>query len=44
MADSVSERIVSCLREAANQIPEPCGMAQGLSIGMVDMGLIRDID
>ena len=36
----LTERILA----AANQISEPCGMAQGLSIGMVDMGLIRSVD
>ena len=30
--------------DAANRIDEPCGLAQGLSVGMVDMGLIRDVE
>lgn len=29
--------------DQANQIMEPCGLAQGLSVGMVDMGLIRAV-
>ena len=30
--------------DEANRIKEPCGLAQGLSVGMVDMGLIRDVE
>ena len=45
MADtSLSHQLTESILAAANQILEPCGMAQGLSIGMVDMGLIAGID
>lgn len=43
-ADRAAESIASRIREAANRIPDPCGMGQGLSIGMADMGLIREVD
>jgi metal-sulfur cluster biosynthetic enzyme len=43
MVDNQSE-LTERILAAANQILEPCGMAQGLSIGMVDMGLIRSVD
>lgn len=36
--------IVAAVYAAANRIPDPCGLAQAASIGMVDMGLIRKID
>jgi metal-sulfur cluster biosynthetic enzyme len=39
-----SEQLVEHVLAAANQILEPCGMAQGLSIGMVDMGLIAGVE
>jgi metal-sulfur cluster biosynthetic enzyme len=42
--DGTAEDVASRVRDAANRIQEPCGMAQGLAIGMVDMGLIREID
>jgi metal-sulfur cluster biosynthetic enzyme len=41
---TLSEQLVERVLAAANQILEPCGMAQGLSIGMVDMGLIAGVD
>jgi metal-sulfur cluster biosynthetic enzyme len=45
MADNnQSEQLVEHVLAAANQILEPCGMAQGLSIGIVDMGLIVGVD
>jgi metal-sulfur cluster biosynthetic enzyme len=44
MVDNQSEQLVERVLAAANQILEPCGMAQGLSIGMVDMGLIAGVD
>ena len=42
--NNLSEQLVERVLDAANQILEPCGMAQGLSIGMVDMGLIAGVD
>jgi metal-sulfur cluster biosynthetic enzyme len=38
------EAIVRRVLDEANRIWEPCGLAQGLSVGMVDMGLIRDVE
>ena len=38
------EAIMRQILDAANYIKEPCGLAQGLSVGMVDMGLIRDVE
>jgi len=38
------EALAGRIRDAANAIPDPCGLAQGLSIGMHDMGLIREIE
>jgi metal-sulfur cluster biosynthetic enzyme len=43
-ADNQSQQLAERILEAANQVLEPCGMAQGLSVGMVDMGLIRGVD
>jgi metal-sulfur cluster biosynthetic enzyme len=42
--NSAAEGIATRIRDAANRIPDPCGMAQGLSVGMLDMGLIREIE
>ncbi|MEM9904020.1 MAG: hypothetical protein AAF921_03230 [Cyanobacteria bacterium P01_D01_bin.44] len=40
---STEESVVSWIKSQVNEVCDPCGLAQGLSIGMVDMGLIRDI-
>lgn len=37
------ESVVGWIESMVNEVYDPCGLAQGLSIGMVDMGLIRDI-
>jgi metal-sulfur cluster biosynthetic enzyme len=36
--------IVAAVRDMANRIPDPCGLAQAVSIGMVDMGLVRSVE
>ena len=33
--------VVAKVREKANGIHDPCGLAQGTAIGLADMGLIR---
>ena len=33
--------VIAKVREKANEIHDPCGLAQGAAIGLVDMGLIR---
>lgn len=43
-ANYQSQQLAERILAAANQILEPCGLAQGLSVGMVDMGLIRGVD
>jgi metal-sulfur cluster biosynthetic enzyme len=43
-ANHQSRQLAELILAAANQILEPCGLAQGLSVGMVDMGLIRGVD
>ena len=42
--DREAENLVRRILDEANRILEPCGMAQGLSVGMVDMGLINGVD
>ena len=44
MNNDESKLLVERILTAANQILEPCGLGQGLSIGMVDMGLIGRVD
>ena len=39
-----STKIVELVKSASNQIYDPCGLAQGASIGMADMGLIRSVE
>ena len=39
-ADGLAERI----REAVNEIPDPCSVSQGVPTGLVDMGLLCDIE
>lgn len=36
--------VINLVLDSANLVYDPCGMAQGLSLGMVDMDLIRDIE
>jgi metal-sulfur cluster biosynthetic enzyme len=36
--------IVARVTEAANRVDDPCALAQGVSIGMADMGLIRGLE
>jgi metal-sulfur cluster biosynthetic enzyme len=43
-ANHQPQKLAECILVAANRILEPCGLAQGLSVGMVDMGLIRGVD
>lgn len=35
--------IVERVRRTANQVLDPCGLAQAVSIGLVDMGLVREV-
>jgi metal-sulfur cluster biosynthetic enzyme len=44
MNNDASKQLTERILAAANQILEPCGLGQGLSIGMVDMGLIGGVD
>jgi len=39
-----ARELVARVRDMANQIPDPCGLAQSQSIGMADMGLLRAIE
>jgi metal-sulfur cluster biosynthetic enzyme len=42
MSPRMSEaEVIAKIREKANEIHDPCGLAQGAAIGLVDMGLIR---
>ncbi|NEP19818.1 MAG: hypothetical protein F6J97_23515 [Leptolyngbya sp. SIO4C1] len=36
--------VVDWIQSMVNEVYDPCGLAQGLSIGLVDMGLIREIN
>lgn len=38
------EDVIALVQRMVNEVYDPCGMARGLSIGMVDMGLIRGIN
>ncbi len=44
LSEGRPEAIVRRVLDEANRIKEPCGLAQGLIVGMVDMGLIRDVE
>lgn len=39
-----SAEIVELVISRSNEIHDPCGLAQGASIGMADMGLIRKVE
>lgn len=41
---ATSTNIVELVMSASNEIYDPCGLAQGASVGMADMGLIRSVD
>ena len=41
---NTAEAVVQLVQRVANDIPDPCGLAQGVTIGLVDMGLIRKVD
>ena len=36
--------VIALVQRMINEVYDPCGLARGLSIGMVDMGLIRNIN
>lgn len=38
------EQVVRYLRERINEVVDPCSLAQGVAIGLVDMGLVRELD
>ena len=40
MSDALIERV----RAAVNEIPDPCSVSQGVPTGLVDMGLLCDIE
>jgi metal-sulfur cluster biosynthetic enzyme len=44
MSNDETKHLTERILTAANQILEPCGLGQGFSIGMVDMGLIGGVD
>ncbi len=37
------EEVIALVRGVANEVYDPCGLALGVSIGIADMGLIRDL-
>ena len=41
---SSEEEVVALVRGVANEVYDPCGLAQGVSIGIVDLGLIRGLN
>ena len=41
--DSTEADVITTVREFANQVDDPCGLAHNVAIGMVDMGLVRKI-
>lgn len=41
---ATSTKIVELVMSVSNEIYDPCGLAQGASIGMADMGLIRSVE
>lgn len=41
---SSEEEVIALVRGAANQVYDPCGLAQGVSIGIADLGLIRSLN
>lgn len=38
------DEVIAFVRDAVNDIADPCGLALGLSIGLAEMGLIRSLD
>jgi metal-sulfur cluster biosynthetic enzyme len=44
LRQATSATIVELVMNASNDIHDPCGLAQGASIGMADMGLIRAVE
>lgn len=37
------EEVIALVRGVANEVYDPCGLALGVSIGIADMGLIREL-
>lgn len=37
------EEVMALVRGVANEVYDPCGLALGVSIGIADMGLIREL-
>ena len=37
------EEVIALVRGVANEVYDPCGLAQGVSIGIADLGLIRSL-
>ncbi|MGI9659165.1 MAG: metal-sulfur cluster assembly factor [Gaiellaceae bacterium] len=40
----MSDALVARVRAAVNEIPDPCSVSQGIPTGLVDMGLLCDIE
>lgn len=40
----MSEELVERVRAAVNEVPDPCSVSQGVPTGLVDMGLLCEID
>lgn len=40
MSDALIERV----RAAVNEVPDPCSVAQGVPVGLVDMGLLCGVE
>ena len=40
----MSDELATRIRNAVNEVPDPCSVAQGLATGLVDMGLLCDIE
>ena len=38
-----AEEVVSYVRSRVNEVVDPCSRAQGVAIGLVDMGLLREL-
>lgn len=43
LCDAASEEVVALVEGLANQVHDPCALAQGVSVGLKEMGLIREI-
>lgn len=44
MSSDRRSALIERVREAVNQVPDPCSVSQGFAVGLVDMGLLCDIE